>query len=510
MNKRAIILFFPSPFKDINDSGYPWPLLHLERMIRHLDIEVILIDERLNKDYADIINKTKGRLLFAGVSTIIGQQIIGGIKFSKTVKSITNVPILWGGWFPTVFPEMVLHDDYADYICIGQGEIPFKIFTERILNNEDVSDIAGIGYKKNEKILINPNHDLVNPNSFPSIDRTLIDANKLIDLNGKIDQRYRMFNYFVSYGCPYNCGFCNVSLIFGNKWFAKKISEIIEDLKYYVNQASISQINFYDNNFFVNKKFVMELCYELIREGFQFKWSAHGQVNYFLKNFSDDDIQLLYKAGFRRLIIGADSGHQKTLDFVNKKIQVENNLSILKVCKKHNILTRFHSMICFPLDPDEDFKQTMNMIGKAIFIDPAIEIDIAFFKPIPKTPLFETCLEKGYKPPTSTSELICSFSQKSYAPWYKRDYHKELEKYLNFYFLFANFNYYRTFPIKLRPFVFLFSLFIYPIIYLRFKLRWMKFPIEAMLFKKTNPNRKEIIYFDTFSVNKTRILKNNA
>ena len=101
-------------------------------MVRHLDIEVILIDERLNKDYIDIIRKINRRLLFAGVSSITGHQIVGGLKFSEAVKSITGAPVIWGGWFPTVFPEMILNDGYADYVCVGQGEVPFRTFTERM------------------------------------------------------------------------------------------------------------------------------------------------------------------------------------------------------------------------------------------------------------------------------------------------------------------------------------------------------------------------------------------
>ncbi len=491
MEKNIVILFQPTPTLYGNESNYPWALLYLERMVRHLDIELILIDERLDKDYTDIISKAGKRLLFAGVSAVLGYQVIGGIKFSETIKSITEAPVIWGGWFPTVYPELVLNDGYADYICIGQGELPFKTFTERMMKGDDVSDITGIGLKKNGNLIINPNNGLTNPDVFLRINLKLIDVNRLIDLYGKIKIGYRGTDYLATTGCPHSCSFCNLSVQYKNKWYPKKISEIIEELRYLKEKAAISQIVFFDNNFFANKKFVMEFCNELIKSELMLIWDAQAQVSYFLRNFSDDDIDLLYKSGFRRIKVGAESGDEETLILLNKKIKVKDNLELLKVSKRHNILTRLHVMICFPPDPNNDFWQTLNLVGKAILIDRKVEWTIAFYYPIPKTQLYQLCTDNGFVTPKSTTELMDSFFGKANAPWYKRDYHKDLDNFTNFYFLFANPFYYKISPLIYRPFILIMALFMYPLIYFRFKFNLMKFPIEAWLFKKIIPHNKK-------------------
>ncbi len=504
MNKKAIILFFPAGYPEGYDPGYPWFFLYLERMIRHLDVELILVDERLNKDYTDIIRKTGERLLFAGVSAILGYQIVGGVKFSETVKSITDAPVIWGGWFPTIFPEMILKDGYADYICYGQGELPFKSFSEKMLLGDDVSDIPGIGYLKDGKTIINPNDILCNPESFPRINKTLIDINLIIDSKGKVEPKNRILTYLATHGCMNNCSFCCVSLIFKNKWFAKKISEIIDDMKYFIEKGNVSHVVFWDDNFFSSKKFVLEFCNEKIKAGLTFTWAAHAHVSYFLRNFSDEDIKLIYKAGCKRIVIGAESGDQEALDLINKKIKVEDNLRMLKVCKKHNIRTRFHTMICFPFNPNKDFYKTLNLVGKAILIDRKVEVSIRFYKPIPKTPLYQLCLDKGFVHPSSTKELIASFFNEIEAPWYKMDYHKVLDYFVNFYLLFANPFYFTTFPLKKRPFMFVLNVIMFPIIYIRFKFNWMKFPLEAKLFRVFSSSGNKSTFLDTASVNKTR------
>ncbi|MFH0867649.1 MAG: radical SAM protein, partial [Bacteroidota bacterium] len=411
MNRKNIILFFPLPDKGNAHSNYPWALLYLERMLRDLEVDVILIDERLNNDYSGIIKEYGDNLLFAGVSAMVGYQVVGGIKFSETVRSLTAAPVIWGGWFPTVFPEMLINDGYADYVFIGQGEIPFRQFTEKMLSGEKVFDIPGTGCRKNGITHITPNLDLINPENFPELNLSLIDFNALIDINGKIAVGFRGADYLATTGCPNNCSFCNLALVFGSRWYPKKVSEIIDDLKYIKENAGVNHITFSDDNLFAGKQFVLELCNEMMHAGLSLTWEANAHVGSFLKNYNDDDIKKFYNSGCRRIKIGAESGNQEVLDLINKKIKVKDNLTIVKILKKNNIRTRFFTMVCFPVDPGKDFRQTLNLIGKAKLIDRKLDANINFFKPIPKKPLFNTCMEYGFTYPQTTIGLMDYFSK---------------------------------------------------------------------------------------------------
>jgi anaerobic magnesium-protoporphyrin IX monomethyl ester cyclase len=501
MNKKALILFFP-----LTESGggrllhknqkfisnIPWALLSLERMIRHLDLEVILIDERLNRDYKNTIEKVKGRLLFAGVSSLAGLQIGGGVKFVETLRSIDDtVPVIWGGWFPTVFPEVLIRDGYSDYVCVGQGEIPFKTFTERMLAGEDVADIAGIAYKKNGEIIINPNEKLVNPTTFPKINLDLIDINGLIDLNGAVSHGYRGVDYLATYGCTNKCGFCSVVQVFGSKWFPGNVADIISDMKYFKEKAGISHVTFWDENLFASKKFVLEFCNEMIHSGLSLTWGAYAHIGYFLKNYSDEEIQLIYKAGCRDIRLGAESGDQQVLDAIHKNIKVKDTLSIVRLLRKYKITARIFLMACFPMDPDKDFWRSLNLMGKALLINPSLYIKMRFYVPLPKTDLMQISTEKGMVLPATTQGLmeyfLHSFTFSFKAPWAKKNYQGILDRYVKFYFLFLDLSFYRYFPAKYRSFIFLLTVFIYPAVYFRIKFNIMKFPFEAMILGKLLP-----------------------
>ncbi len=502
--KKTVILFFPLLESNNVASNVPYALLYLERMIRHLEINIILIDERLTKDYEKIIEDNANNLLFAGVSSMIGYQITGAIKFSKKVKSVSSSPIIWGGWFPTVFPEMILKENYVDYICIGQGEIPFQMFTEHLLNQKNVDEINGIGYKTNNELKINFASKLSNPINYPKINFDLIDINALINYNGKVETGFRGIDYIATLGCPHNCAFCNLVYIFGRSWFPKEVNEIITDLKYFKSKYDISYVSFSDDNFFANKKFILELCNSIIDSELNIEWEANANPNSFLKTFSDEDINIIHKSGCKKIKIGAESGDQEILDLINKKTFVKNNLEIVRKLNKHNIDIRYFTMVCFPINPDKDFKMTLNLIGKAKLINRNLDVNINLFKPIPKTELYDLCLKHGFKYPENTDDLIVFFANKFTAPWYKSDYHKQLDDFINFYLPFTNPFFFMKFPLKLRLFAFILNIVIFPILFLRIKLNFMKFPFEARLFKKMISSGLDNNYLNSVSTFKSR------
>ncbi|GAI46718.1 unnamed protein product, partial [marine sediment metagenome] len=68
MEKNVIILFSPIGFKKL--PSIPYALLYLERMIRDLNLKIIIIDEKLNNNYFPVIEQYKNNLILAGVSSM--------------------------------------------------------------------------------------------------------------------------------------------------------------------------------------------------------------------------------------------------------------------------------------------------------------------------------------------------------------------------------------------------------------------------------------------------------
>lgn len=427
--KKVIVLFFPSPWPSLDRGRIPYALLYLERMIRDLGLEVILIDEQVEKDYSAKVLKVKDRLLLAGVSSMTGHQIVGGIKFSKLIKNVSNAPVVWGGWHPTLLPEETLKESFIDFIIRGQGEIPFRELVECLLENKDYSKIAGLGYKTNGKISVNKKAEFVDIKQFPRIDLKLINPNDYV-FKGAYNKR--CIGYFSSHGCPFNCAFCCVAEVFGRRWYNKEISEIIEDLKYLKETAKVDSITFDDDNFFVNKNFSLKLCQEFINSGLNLKWDTSAHPGLFTRIFNDNDLDLFYRAGCRQIYVGAEFGDQDILDLIDKKSKVEENLKFVEILNARNITPLFSTMLCFPINPDRDIELTIDMIRRAKLIDKKLRARLFFYTPYPGTMLFDRSVEKGFSPPKKLEEWAGHTLRKFKAPWSTRDYRWELEVFFQF------------------------------------------------------------------------------
>jgi radical SAM superfamily enzyme YgiQ (UPF0313 family) len=425
-----------------------------------------------------VVEENKDRILLAGVSSMTGNQIVGGIAFSKVVRSFSDAKIVWGGWHPSLLPEETLDNDFIDFVVVGQGENAIRVLTLALMNGTDYSQIPGLGYKTSEGIKLNERRDFVNPFEFPRLDYTKIDINKYI-----FHSRYgkRAMRYFSSLGCPYNCGFCSVAVVYGRKWYHNQVQEIVDDFEYFIKVGNIDGIKIDDDNFFVNRTFVVDFCNEIIKRRLNLEWYSQGHASHILKAFTADDIKLMYQAGARLISIGAESGDQDVLDLINKKNMVEDNIKCSHLFSENKINSFFTTMVGFPLNPEKDFNGTLSMLMQAKLIDRKFKAFLSFYTPYPGTDVYTVAVKNGFNPPNTLEGWTKHTLRRSRMPWVDKKYYYLAEYFMNFYLPLANFHVYKEAKPFSRPFVFIICVFMYPIVNYRFKHRNLKFPIEARI-----------------------------
>ncbi|OQA01911.1 MAG: Radical SAM superfamily protein [Bacteroidetes bacterium ADurb.Bin408] len=474
MLKPTIILFYPATVPENHQRfSMPYALLYLERAIRDLNINVVIIDEDISPDYKNTITQYAETLLMVGVSCMTGRQLKGGIAFSQYIRDLfPHVSIVWGGWHPSVLPEETLRENFIDFVVHGQGEMPFRDLVLAIINKWSFSSIKGLAYKINGKIHINDRLPYSATKHLPAVNFDLIDINKYL-CDGTLV-------YFASHGCIYECGFCAMSTQYKKKWFPKDITQIIDELIWLQGKTGFKWLNFQDDNFFVNRSFTVSLCKAIIDSGLKFEFVTSGHARNVLM-FSDSDINLLYKAGCRKVYIGAESGSQKVLDLINKKDTVEDNFAVLKTLKKHQIITVFSTMVALPETPVEDVKMTLNMLRKGKLIDKDLETLIFYYTPFPETPLYALALAHGFKPPQNTAGWSNYTMFNTEIPWHKKHFRKKLEYFYNYYFPFYNKQVLNLAPDELKMYVRVFLSLFGRLNRWRFKLNFFIFPFEARL-----------------------------
>jgi radical SAM superfamily enzyme YgiQ (UPF0313 family) len=152
-------------------------------------------------------------------------------------------------------------------------------------------------------------------NEFAELRKTPVPRWELIDL-----RKYARVGIQFSRGCPFDCEFCDVTSLFGQKSRIKTADQIIHELDVIYSLGWRGKVFFVDDNFIGPKKYVKQrLLPTLIKwrkdkKGLPF----HTQLTL---NLSDDEklMDLMVKAGFDEVFIGIETPNQQSLIECNKK-----------------------------------------------------------------------------------------------------------------------------------------------------------------------------------------------
>ena len=102
------------------------------------DVDLIFIPKVYTERYEeqtldDLVKLTKESDL-VGI-TLMSNFWDNAIQITQKLKDNYDYPIVWGGTHPTVRPEECL--DYADMVCVGEGEETLMELTRKMQNKQN-------------------------------------------------------------------------------------------------------------------------------------------------------------------------------------------------------------------------------------------------------------------------------------------------------------------------------------------------------------------------------------
>lgn len=210
-------------------------------------------------------------------------------------------------------------------IVRGEGEESMQ----EILEGASLSVIKGISFRDNGKIIHNPVRPLADVNKLRFPNRKLRRTSYHLKSKNIILSKSGFDSVLTARGCPYSCKFCTLSLNpLGQKRFysARKPESIIKELK----TVDAKVIFMADDNFFVNPKRVTEICDLIRQEKIDKRFIAHARLE-IAKH--PKMLEKAYEAGFRVMLMGIESPHDKTLKLFNKgftRKDVEESFAVLR------------------------------------------------------------------------------------------------------------------------------------------------------------------------------------
>jgi radical SAM superfamily enzyme YgiQ (UPF0313 family) len=315
-----------------------------------------------------------------GVSVMPGPQMVAGMELSREVRRLRpHIPIVWGGYFPSLYPDAALNARYVDYVVRGQGEETLLELIESVRGQRDLSAIKGLSYKDHFGLhCSNPERPLKGPDSFPWIPYHRIPVKHYLrpSFFGK-----RTAVHHASIGCPFNCSFCGVHAAYGRDEKMESPERTVEILEHLVTRYGADSVQFYDMNFFLREDHARTLC-DLMAP-LNLRWWCEARVD-IMSRYSDETMASIARAGCTMIFFGAESGADWVLEDMQKGITTEQTLTMARRTREFGIIPEFSFVIGNPRDPETDTRETLAFIRKIKTINPDSEIIIQHYTPTPQ------------------------------------------------------------------------------------------------------------------------------
>jgi radical SAM superfamily enzyme YgiQ (UPF0313 family) len=421
--KRPKVVLFHPHYQAGNyntNQRQPLDLLSISGFPEQNGYEVVVIDASVTPDYRErVLEECEGALCF-GTTSIIGYQVYHSYSMAREVKErYPSLPVVAGGWFPSMKPEMVLEQGGANVVVIRQGELTFMELLEALRSGSSLVGIEGLAYREDGGgVVFNPMRKIEDLNKMPPMPYHLIDFEDyfasdpyerakhfLYIATGRdfSSTQIRALDYFSSYGCPDACTFCSSPVLTERRWTALEAGRIINELDHLVKKHHFNVLTFCDANWGVSEKRVFEFCEGLLKKGISIYWAASVEAHV-INKFDPKVVDLMAKSGCVGLLIGAEAAYPPTIEWIKKNIKPGDILRCCEICCERGIIPEASYIVGYPGESVESIQATIEEGCELVYRWPQVELPIRLYLPIPGTPLHERAVELGYEPVTSIDD----------------------------------------------------------------------------------------------------------
>ncbi|MEO8361538.1 MAG: radical SAM protein, partial [Vicinamibacteria bacterium] len=340
MSRRKILLYNPRGESHI----LPLALLHIGSALPEFDVRII--DGRIEMTPEATIAELADEAVCLGVTVLTGKPILDALRASRAAKRKNpKLPVIWGGWHPSLLPEQCLASPLVDACISGQGEETFREAVVKLAAGEPIDSIGGLTVKREGVVVKNPPRAFQNVNGFPRVDYGLIDLEKYFKFRGA-----RRLDYCSSQGCPFECSFCADPMVYKQRWSGLSAARVIEELTEYKAKYRLDQVFFNDDNFFTDLKRTEAIARGMIDAKLNLQWFGTGRAD-LLKRLTPEQFGLMRESGCYKVNVGAESGSPQILETIKKGTLVEEVLEAAEKLNKAGIGARFSFIAGFPNEP---------------------------------------------------------------------------------------------------------------------------------------------------------------
>lgn len=407
MQGKEVLLFNPRTFHEKNYRNFwiPYSILSLGSDLTRANQEVALLDNNLQaldtSEFAPQLSLLHSPQLI-GISSMIGHQIQEGLVFAKhSREAFPEAKIVWGGAAPTILPQEFIQSPLVDIVVKGQGEQTIVALLNALKKGSDLSTVEGLIYKEGDRVIETKREKPLPKSAAAPYAYDLIDTPMYVKADEHISDR--VLNHISSLGCPYGCGFCSEVALYNRRWSPETMDRTMEEVSQLVEKYDANGIKFYDSNFFVNKNRVLAFARNVLAKDWDIKWAASAHPKSLL-SYTQDELGLLRSSGLSRLLIGAESGNDDELEYIQKGATTSEIFTAAQLLSNFDIHASFTIIVGYPGFPEDNIQRTLDFGERIARLGSSNEVKAHVYAPFPGTPLYDLAIQHGFVPPKTLED----------------------------------------------------------------------------------------------------------
>ena len=409
----------------------PLGLLAVASSLDRTAVDVRLVDGRLETDPVSVVLDHLDVAVAVGVSVLTGDPIRDALRVSRAVKARRpDLPVVWGGWHPSLFPTETLDDPSIDVTVQGQGEATFAAVIERLVDGRDLEGVDGIAFRRDGEVVRAPARAMIPMDRLSPSDYRLLPVEAYFSL-----KEQRQLDYVGSIGCHFRCTFCADPFVYERRWTAIHPARLAEAVTALWRRHAFTELAFQDETFFTHRDRSTAIAEAFLGRGLAFDWTATLRADQAVR-LGESGLALCVRSGLRRVLVGVESGSQAMLDWMMKDITVEQVLETAAMCERLGIGAIFPFIVGFPEETDDSVRETVALMKRLRALSPRFETPLFYFKPYPGSRITDEMTRRGHRLPAILEEWASFDFIGSAGPWVSAEKYRRIERF-KFYNRFA-------------------------------------------------------------------------
>jgi anaerobic magnesium-protoporphyrin IX monomethyl ester cyclase len=426
---RKVLLFSP-PYQG-KVFGPPLGLLSLAAAIREEGFTPVIVDGATTPNFLHVISKEVTDAFAFGISVLTGPMIRDAVAASHVVRQVRpELPIIYGGWHPTLLSAQTLQEDFVDVIVRHQGEKTLTEILKRQSTGATLDLVPGCWFKRGGKIITNGDRPSSPLSSLPTPAYDLVDFESYARATGG-----RKLPYATSIGCPYACNYCTDMVFYNRRFNPQTVSGVVSEMVHLVKTYELDEIALVDSNFLVDTRRATALARGFIDSDVRFRWTFQASTD-LLCRMTDEEVALLAKSGVSHIGFGTESASPEVLRKMHKAHQkIEDMFEAARKCRDAGIRVTYNLIFGYPGEEDRHRRETLRVMGQIAEQFENVTFSPNLFTPYPGIPIWPELIEAGLREPRSLAEWADIGLGQAELPWLTGRASAELSRSMSYFML---------------------------------------------------------------------------